>query len=101
MYGTRLVVDEPDSPHLDLTGVKAEMYYGFGTIDATTPPDYIETFTQCLDEADVNYTMDVFDGVDHGYAFVERPVYDQRAAETSWAKIFDLFGRNLKTSSSG
>ena len=34
--------------------------------------------------------------VDHGYCFVERPAYDADAAEASWAKVFDLFARNLK-----
>jgi carboxymethylenebutenolidase len=95
LYGTRLVTDEPDSPHLDLSGIKAEMYYGFGTLDQTTPPDYIKTFTECLNSAGVNYTMDIFDDVDHGYAFVERAMYDPAAAEASWTKVFDLFARNL------
>ena len=96
MYGTRLVVDEPDSPHLDLKGITAEMYYAFGTLDATTPPDYIETFTKSLDGAGVNYSMDIFEDVDHGFAFVERAPYDPHAAEVSWAKTFELFGRTLR-----
>jgi carboxymethylenebutenolidase len=96
LYGTRLVVDEPNSPHLDLGGIKAEMYYGFGTIDQTTPPDYINTFTACLDKAGVNYSMDIFEGVDHGYAFVERPVYNAAAAEQSYEKIFAMFQRTLR-----
>jgi len=95
LYGTRLVTDEDDSPHTRLAGITAEMYYGFGDVDQTTPPDYIRTFRAALDAAGVNYTMDVFQGVDHGYAFVERPVYDPMAAETSWEKVFDLFQRNL------
>ena len=95
LYGTRLVTDEEDSPHTRLSGITAEMYYGFGTIDHTTPPEYIATFRGALDEARVNYTMDVFEGVDHGYAFVERPVYDPHAAEASREKVFELFGRNL------
>lgn len=96
MYGTRLVTDEEDSPHLHLDGIKAEMHYGFGTIDATTPPDYIKTFTAALDASKVNYTMDIFENVDHGYAFVERAAYDAAAAEQSWAKTFDLFERHLR-----
>ena len=81
-----------------LDGIAAEMYYGFGDIDATTPPDYIETFTASLDAAKVNYPMDIFTGVDHGYAFVERAMYDADAAETSWGKIFDMYERCLKPS---
>ena len=96
LYGTRLVTDEPDSPHLDLSGITAEMYYGFGTIDVTTPPDYIKTFKASLDEAGVNYDMDIFENVDHGYSFVERPVYDEAAAEQSWSKNFEMFARHLK-----
>lgn len=96
LYGTRLVTDEDDSPHLDLNGIKAEMHYGFGTLDATTPPDYIKTFTSALDAAKVNYTMDIFENVDHGYAFVERAMYDAAAAEQSWAKMFELFERHLR-----
>ncbi|MCH9672225.1 MAG: dienelactone hydrolase family protein [Gammaproteobacteria bacterium] len=95
LYGTRLVTDEDDSPHKDLSAIKAEMYYGFGDVDQTTPPDYIETFRKSLDRDKVNYSMDVFKGVDHGYSFVERAMYDAQAAEASWAKTFDLFKRNL------
>ena len=96
MYGTRLVTDDEDSPHLHLDGIKAEMHYGFGDLDKTTPPEYIETFTEALDAAQVNYTMDIFKGVDHGYAFVERAAYDADAAETSWTRIFELFERHLR-----
>jgi carboxymethylenebutenolidase len=96
LYGTRLVTDEENSPHLHLDGIKAEMHYGFGDLDATTPADYIETFTAALDAAKVNYTMYIFNNVDHGYAFVERAMYDADAAETSWKKTFDLFERHLR-----
>ncbi len=58
LYGTRLVVDEAYSPHNDLAGITAQMYYGFGDLDATTPPEYIETFRKSLDAAGVDYTMD-------------------------------------------
>lgn len=95
LYGTRLVTDEPDSPHLHLRGITAELYYGFGAIDGYTPPDYINTFRAALDDADLNYEMDVFDGVDHGYSFVERAPYDPAAAELSWDKVFALFERKL------
>ncbi|MFT5174979.1 MAG: carboxymethylenebutenolidase [Gammaproteobacteria bacterium] len=96
LYGTRLVTDEAHSPHLNLRGIKAEMHYGFGDLDKTTPPDYIKTFTAALNAAKVNYTMDIFKNVDHGYAFVERAMYDADAAEQSWVKTFDLFERKLR-----
>ncbi|NKC11789.1 MAG: hypothetical protein GKR94_06165 [Gammaproteobacteria bacterium] len=96
LYGTRLVVDEPDSPHLRLSGIKPALYYGFGDVDVTTPPDYIATFKAALDSAGANYEMDVFTGVDHGYCFVERPAYNPACAEQSWSKVFALFDRTLR-----
>ena len=57
--------------------------------------DYIQTFRESLDAAGLRYEMDVFDGVEHGYAFVERAPYDPAAAELSWEKVFALFERNL------
>jgi carboxymethylenebutenolidase len=96
LYGTRLVTDEDNSPHLDLNGITAEMYFGFGDLDQTTPPDYIKTFKEAVDAAKLNYSMEVFTNVDHGYAFVERAMYDACAAEASWTKVFDMFDRNLR-----
>ena len=99
LYGTRLVTEDDDSPHLHLEGIQAELYYGFGNIDPYTPAEYITTFREALDAAEANFEMDVFDGVDHGYCFVERPAYNPAAAESSWKKVFSLFERNLKQSS--
>ncbi|MBT6277444.1 MAG: dienelactone hydrolase family protein [Chromatiales bacterium] len=96
LYGTRLVVDEPNSPHENLAGIEAELYYGFGDIDVTTPPDYITTFKAALDAGGFNYEMDIFTNVDHGYSFVERPAYDPAAAEQSWEKVFAMFDRTLR-----
>ncbi len=95
LYGTRLVTDDEDSPHLHLSGITAELYYGFGALDQYTPADYIQTFRTALDDANLRYEMDVFEGVDHGYSFVERAPYDPAAAELSWDKVFALFERNL------
>ncbi len=96
LYGTRLVTDEEDSPHLHLNGIKAELYYGFGSLDSYTPPQYISTFRGALKAAELDFEMDVFEGADHGYCFLERATYNPVAAETSWKKVFDLFARNLQ-----
>ena len=96
LYGTRLVTNEPDSPHLHLAGVKAELYYGFGSVDSYTPPEYINTFKNSLDAAGISHDIDVFENADHGYCFAARATYDPVAAEASWNKVFALFSRNLQ-----
>ena len=96
LYGTRLVTDEDDSPHLHLAGIKAELYYGFGSLDTYTPEEYITTFRSALEKANLRFEVDVFEGADHGYCFLERASYNAVASEASWKKVFELFSRNLK-----
>ncbi len=96
MYGTRLVTDEEDSPHLHLQGISAELYYSFGSIDPYTPPDYIAALRTELNSAGLKFEVNVFDGADHGFCFVERSTYNTVASEASWKKVFDLFSRHLK-----
>ena len=62
-------------------------------------PPILKASTRFIDRAPVKGkkdTMDIFEGVDHGYAFVERAPYDPEAAEVSWEKTFDLFARTLR-----
>ncbi|MEM7258713.1 MAG: dienelactone hydrolase family protein [Pseudomonadota bacterium] len=96
LYGTRLVTDEPDSPHLHLDGITAELYYGFGSLDSYTPPDYISSLETSLQAVNINSHIDVFQDADHGYCFVERAAYHPAASEASWKKVLDLFKRNLQ-----
>jgi len=95
LYGTRLVTEDDDSPHLHLKGINAELYYAFGGLDSYTPKNYIDTFNTSLTDAGVKFDVDIFDSADHGYCFPERATYDPVAAEASWKKVFDLFSRNL------
>lgn len=95
LYGTRLVTDEENSPHLHLAGIKAKLYYGFAEHDKTTPPDYTTTFRNALEASGLDFGFDIYPGADHGYCFAERQAYDAAASEASWAKMFDLYRRTL------
>jgi carboxymethylenebutenolidase len=93
--GTRLVTDQPDSPHLHLSGIKANLYFGFGGNDHTTPADYLARFQSALDASGLAFGMDIFAGAEHGYCFAERHTYEAGASEASWSKMFDLYSRTL------
>ncbi|OED42761.1 hypothetical protein AB833_05350 [Chromatiales bacterium (ex Bugula neritina AB1)] len=96
LYGTRLVTEDDDSPHKNLEPIKAELYYGFGALDAYTPREYVETLLDSLEACGARFKVDVFENADHGYCFLERAAYNPLASETSWAKVFALFERNLQ-----
>jgi len=96
LYGVGIVTDQEDSPHLLLDQVKGELYYGFAEIDATVPDHVIPTLKDALAKTGVRHTVDVFPGSHHGYCFAERQFFNHHASEASWARLFDMWDRNLK-----
>jgi carboxymethylenebutenolidase len=95
IYGVRLITDKPDSPHLVAQKAKAELYFACAEIDHWMPLDQIEPLRRALREADADAEVEIYPGVEHGFAFPARPVYDKASAERHWERLFALFGRNL------
>jgi carboxymethylenebutenolidase len=96
LYGIGLVTDQKDSPHLLARDIKAEMYFGFAEVDPAVPSGVIPELTKALDKAGVRYSCETKMGTHHGYCFAERKDYDAVAAEDTWTRLFDLWGRNLR-----
>lgn len=95
IYGTALVTAASDSPHLACSGVQAELYFACAEKDAWAPLTTIRQLETALEGADGNWEVEVYPGVEHGFAFPERPTYDKAAAERHWERMFALFRRRL------
>jgi carboxymethylenebutenolidase len=94
IHGAWLVRDTPDSPHLGLDPVEAELYFAWVEDDPTAPVDTIPVMEQALDEAGVTYAIDRITDAVHGFAPAgER--YDRRASELHWERVHSLLRRNL------
>lgn len=96
LYGVGLVTDKADSPHLLASQIKGELYYAFAEIDPSVPQNVVPDLRVALDKARVRYALETLEGTHHGFCFAARQDYDPKAAEHSWAKILDLWNRNLK-----
>lgn len=96
MYGTGIVTEGADSPHLALTAIRGELYIAFGGQDALLPEAMREQIRAALEAAGARYEIEVFPDAGHGFAFVCRPAYEPQAAEASWKKTFALLARTLK-----
>ncbi|MFN3231188.1 MAG: dienelactone hydrolase family protein [Alphaproteobacteria bacterium] len=96
LYGTLIVTDKPDSPHLRAANAKGELYLGFAEKDHFVEDNVIPDITAVLDANNVAYTVEVHPGTDHGFCFPQRPQYVEAAAERVWDTVFDLFERKLK-----
>jgi carboxymethylenebutenolidase len=95
IYGVRLVTEAPDSPHLAAGVTKAELYVACAEIDRWAPLEMVAELTQILAESGAKAEVELYPGVEHGFAFPQRAAYDRDAAERHWERLFALFRRNL------
>lgn len=95
IYGVRLVMDEPDSPHVVCANSRAELYFACAETDRWMPSDQIDVLKASLAGQPVKAEVEVFPGTEHGFAFPQRPVYKKAAAERHWERLHALFRRNL------
>ena len=95
IYGVQLVTDAPDSPHIAAQKTSAELYFACAETDRWAPLEMVEALDAALKQGAVNAEVELYPGVEHGFAFPQRAVYDKPSAERHWERLFALFRRNL------
>jgi len=96
IHGGWLVRDTPDSPHLGLDAVRAELYIAWCDNDPTAPPETVPVMREALEAADVPYTLDFLTDAVHGFAPAGTERYNRRASELHWERVHDLFRRRVQ-----
>ena len=97
IYGTQLVTDEADSPHLVAARARTtELYFACAETDRWAPLETVEALDQAIKAHDIRAEVELYPGVEHGFAFPQRAAYDKFAAERHWERLFALFRRNLR-----
>ena len=94
-YGTWLVSDAEESPHLTLSQAKGELYISCAEHDDLAPLDMVEELRGLFEASGNRGELEIHPGVHHGFAFPQRWCYDKPAAERHWERLFALYGRNL------
>lgn len=94
-YGTYIVTDKEDSPHLIADKISAEVYLSYAETDEYIGEKEPDTIKAVFEKYGVRHDVEVVPGTHHGYCFAERPAYHPEAAEAAWQKLFALFERNL------
>lgn len=93
LYGVKLVTDQDNSPHLQAKNAPAEFYIACAETDHWAPLDMVRQMQKEL--AGANGEVELYPGVEHGFAFPGRHCFDKPAAERHWERLFSLFRRNL------
>jgi carboxymethylenebutenolidase len=94
-YGTWLVSDAEESPHLTLGNVKGELYIACAEHDELAPLPMVEELQKLLKASGNLGELELYPGVHHGFAFPQRWCYDKPAAERHWERLIALYRRRL------
>ena len=95
IYGVQLVTDGPDSPHLVAQKARGELYFACAETDRWAPLEMVQALDTALKTGQVRAEVELYPGVEHGFAFPQRAAYDKPSAERHWERLFALFRRNL------
>ena len=94
-YGTWLVSDAEQSPHLSLADTKGELYIACAEFDELAPLPMVEELKGLFDASGAKGELEIYPDVHHGFAFPQRWCYDIPAAEQHWQRLIALYRRNL------
>jgi carboxymethylenebutenolidase len=94
-HGGSLATDKPDSAHRLAPRMKARVYVGVAEIDASFSPEQQSRLERALADAGVNYTIEIYKGVKHGFAVTGHLVYDREASERHWQRLLRLLSEAL------
>jgi carboxymethylenebutenolidase len=94
-YGTWLVSDAEESPHLSLAKSKAELYIACAEHDDLAPLPMVEQLRIFFTTSGAAGEIELYPGVHHGFAFPQRWCYDKPAAERHWERLISLYRRRL------
>ena len=94
-HGGGLVTDKPDSPHLLIPQMKAEVLCCVADNDDKRDPAAKDKLKDAFAAAHLKATVEVFEGCDHGWTVQGSQVYNEAGAERAWAERVALYKRNL------
>ncbi|MEU4313559.1 dienelactone hydrolase family protein [Nocardia sp. NPDC024068] len=95
-HGGPLVTDGPDSPHLLVENLTAELYFAHAEEDVRKAPEQFAQFDEALEAAGVRYRTEVYEGAQHGYTQADTTAYDADSADRHYRELLALFDRNLR-----
>ena len=94
-YGTWLVSDAEESPHLNLAKAKGELYIACAEHDDLAPLPMVGELRGLFEKSGNPGELELYPGVHHGFAFPQRWCFDQPAAERHWERLIALYRRRL------
>jgi carboxymethylenebutenolidase len=92
---TAMVTDKADSPHLMVSRIKGEVYFGCGEADPLLPPDHIAQLRENLKAGAVSHRIEIYPGTGHAFAFRDRDAHVQAVEDRHWERMLALFREHV------
>ncbi|MBZ5604883.1 MAG: dienelactone hydrolase family protein [Acidobacteriia bacterium] len=94
-HGGGLVTKNPNSPHLMIPKIKAQMYFGIAANDDKSQPEAKDVLREACAAAHVKAEIEVYTSM-HGWCVPDMPaagapIYNKPDAEKAWAKLVALY----------
>jgi carboxymethylenebutenolidase len=94
-HGGGLVTDKPDSPHLLIPKMKAEVLCAVADNDDKRDPAAKDKLKEAFAAAHLKAKVEVYEGCNHGWTVRGSQVYNEVGAERAWVELTALYKRNL------
>ena len=93
-HGGGLVSDQPDSPHLLISKMKAEFLIAIAENDDQRDPEAKSVLRESFSQANLKADVEVYPA-GHGWCPPDTRVHNEEQAEKAWARMLSLFERTL------
>ena len=94
-HGGGLVVDQPNSPHLQAAKTKAQFLIAIAANDDQRAPKDKELLKETFSKAGLPAEIEVYEGAAHGWCPPDSGVYNEPQAEKAWSRLLALYGKAL------
>ena len=93
-HGGGLVLDAPNSPHLQAAKTKAQFLVAIADNDDKRAPNEKDVLKETFAKANLPAEIEVYAGA-HGWCPPDSQVYNQPPAEKAWSRLLALYGKAL------
>ncbi len=93
-HGGGLVIDGPNSPHLQAAKTKAQFLIAIAENDDQRAPTQKDVLKQTFADAHLSAEIEVYAAA-HGWCPPDSRVYNEPLAEKAWSRLLALYGKAL------
>jgi carboxymethylenebutenolidase len=94
-HGGGLVIDAPNSPHLQAAKTKAQFLIAIAENDDARAPNDKTVLKETFAKANLPAEIEVYAGAAHGWCPPDSRVYNEPQAEKAWSRLLALYGKAL------